>query len=593
MGTYGVGKSYVTITANGVDEIVAYGSKGEGNQGGFGGEIGGYFNVYAGETLKIVAGGEFNVSGDSLGGSGGGGSFIYAKMPGASGYTLLLAAGGGGGHGGGGVTNYSLYNHKYTPGGAGKPGGVLLGGSGNGGAAGANAAGYGGGGGGGVKGNGYSNGGPGPNGGRAGVGGSIGSNPYGGGYAGGGGGGNGGGAYHPGAGGGGGGGGGGYTGGAGGAGGGATQGGAGGYGGTSYDAGTPTIDVGGENGGNGFVLITAFAVCYVTGTLIRTARGDVPVEALEVGDLAVTASSERRPIRWIGQRPVDCRVHPDKQALWPIRVAAHAFAPNRPERDLWVSPRHSLCVDVLGEVLIPACALLNGATVTQPEAREVTYWHVELDSHDILIANGQPAESYLDDGNRSFFEFGAATRLRPAPDKTPANTAFCRPRIEDGAIVAAVRTRMETQAYALGWRRDETLVGWLELDGRRLAPARCGDTLEFEVPGPGRDLRLVSPAVRPREAGLSADERPLGLCLAGLAILGCAGERLVALDDPLLAEGFHELEPGGWRWTDGAARLPAEFFADVAGPFRLRVRLAGGPVPRWTLPVMDDEAQAA
>ena len=46
-------------------------------------------------------------------------------------------------------------------------------------------------------------------------------------------------------------------------------------------------------------------------------------------------------------------------------------------------------------------ALVNGTTITQVEVDEVTYWHVELDSHDVILAEGPPAESYLEMGNRA------------------------------------------------------------------------------------------------------------------------------------------------------------------------------------------------
>ena len=64
---------------------------------------------------------------------------------------------------------------------------------------------------------------------------------------------------------------------------------------------------------------------------------------------------------------------------------------------------------MLGEVLIPAMNLVNGATIARASLDEVTLWHVELDSHDILVANNLPAESYLAMGNRGFFEEAGAT----------------------------------------------------------------------------------------------------------------------------------------------------------------------------------------
>ena len=109
-------------------------------------------------------------------------------------------------------------------------------------------------------------------------------------------------------------------------------------------------------------------MCFAGGTLIRTADGDAPVEALTIGDLVMTVSGEARPIRWIGHRALDCRHHPRPHESYPIRIAAHAFGGSRPSRDLFVSPGHAICVDVL----IPASGLVNGSTVQQVEVDEVT-----------------------------------------------------------------------------------------------------------------------------------------------------------------------------------------------------------------------------
>ncbi len=114
-----------------------------------------------------------------------------------------------------------------------------------------------------------------------------------------------------------------------------------------------------QSDGNGGTLIDSNVVCFASGTRIRTARGEVAVEHLVVGDLAVTSSGAHRPIRWIGSRLTHPRRHPRPHKAMPVRVAAHAFAPNRPARDLLVSPGHSLCVNIVDEVLIPAMALIK------------------------------------------------------------------------------------------------------------------------------------------------------------------------------------------------------------------------------------------
>src|SRR5574337_938933 len=129
--------------------------------------------------------------------------------------------------------------------------------------------------------------------------------------------------------------------------------------------------------------------CFLRGTLIRTPKGDVAVENLREGDVVMTSSGERRRVKWIGQRDIKIEGRSDARLLFPVRIAAGAFGPDRPVRDLYVSPWHSICLDLCGELLIPAVLLINGATIAQVEMDEVSYWHVELDGHDILLANNQ------------------------------------------------------------------------------------------------------------------------------------------------------------------------------------------------------------
>ncbi len=135
--------------------------------------------------------------------------------------------------------------------------------------------------------------------------------------------------------------------------------------------------------------------CYRAGTRIATAYGETPVEALRAGDLVRTHAGALRPVAWVGWRRVDCRRHPRPELVWPIRIAAGAFGARLPARDLFVSPDHAIFIAADG-VLIPARYLVNGATITAMPVAWVEYHHVELATHDILLAEGLPAESYLD-----------------------------------------------------------------------------------------------------------------------------------------------------------------------------------------------------
>jgi hypothetical protein len=99
------------------------------------------------------------------------------------------------------------------------------------------------------------------------------------------------------------------------------------------------------------------------------------------------------PVIWVGLRQVDCARHPKPKQVWPVRIAAGAFGPGRPHSDLFLSPDHAVYVE---EVLIPVRCLINGSTIAQMPVDIVTYRHIELSEHGVLLAEGLPAESFLD-----------------------------------------------------------------------------------------------------------------------------------------------------------------------------------------------------
>ena len=161
------------------------------------------------------------------------------------------------------------------------------------------------------------------------------------------------------------------------------------------------------------------ALCFLTGTRIATSRGEARVEELAVGDVVRTVACPARaipddvvvtladgqlsaqPVKWIGRRRIDLLAHPRPEIIAPIRIRRDAFANGMPHRDLLVSPDHAIFVD---DKLICARQLVNGTTIRQElDWTAVDYYHVELDQHAILLAEGLPAESYIDTGNSGFF----------------------------------------------------------------------------------------------------------------------------------------------------------------------------------------------
>ncbi len=306
--------------------------------------------------------------------------------------------------------------------------------------------------------------------------------------------------------------------------------------------------------------------CYCRGSRILTHRGEVAVEDLRVGDLAVTASGRRRPIVWIGHRRLDLSRHPDPLAVCPVRVSAHAFGDGLPRRDLWLSPGHNIASE---GVIMPISSLINGRSVTQIKQDRVEYWHVELDAHDILLAEGLPAESYLDCGNRVAFANGGAF-IEAHPDFAPKYwSETCLPLVKQGAPVAATKARLIERLTNQGHRIVHEADAHLVVDGRRIDPSRTSETrLVFALPAGARDIALRSNVFVPAHTiADSADARELGICVAELQIDGAT----VALDEAS-ASGWREAEfvDGRFarRWTTGATPLPA-------GSRRVTVDLAG------------------
>lgn len=193
--------------------------------------------------------------------------------------------------------------------------------------------------------------------------------------------------------------------------------------------------------GNGVPL--ASVACYLRGTLIQLADRQVAVEDLVIGDNVLTSSGSQRPIRWIGHRSYAARFANANPDLLPVCIKAGAIDVAVPSRDLWVSPKHAMYID---GVLIPAAVLVNGVNVIKAERVDhLEYWHVELDSHDIIIAEGAASETFIDDCSRNIFQ-NAPSFYSLYPDDVALEAVYCAPRLESGHIVAEVRRQLAERA---------------------------------------------------------------------------------------------------------------------------------------------------
>lgn len=158
--------------------------------------------------------------------------------------------------------------------------------------------------------------------------------------------------------------------------------------------------------------------CFTPGTLIATDRGPRPVEALGKGDLVRTLDSGLQPLVWVGQTAYGRDALAARPEARPIRIAAHAFGPGLPARDMRVSAQHRILVEgplaelCFGEpqVLAAAGHLVDGDRIrVEDTAETVVYIHLQCAAHEILMSDGLPSESF-NPGAQGLQGFGASAR---------------------------------------------------------------------------------------------------------------------------------------------------------------------------------------
>ena len=142
--------------------------------------------------------------------------------------------------------------------------------------------------------------------------------------------------------------------------------------------------------------------CFLAGTRIQSAKGEVCIEELQIGDGVLTISGQIKQIKFIGHRRVSREPSQSWTGAGPVKISRFAIDGKAPHSDLYVSPLHAIYID---SILIPAKYLVNGVTIVadaRPEALSLTYFHIELDTHEAILAEGLAVESVLRDNPHAF-----------------------------------------------------------------------------------------------------------------------------------------------------------------------------------------------
>ena len=162
-------------------------------------------------------------------------------------------------------------------------------------------------------------------------------------------------------------------------------------------SGTSNVYQGTVSGGNLYL-------CFAAGTSIATPSGESAIETLQPGDQVLTAEGRTVAVKWIGRQTVMTRFGPAER-LMPVRFVSSSLGEGLPHADLTVTADHGMLVD---GVICHAGALVNGTTITRVPLSEMgetyTVYHIETEAHEIILANGAPSETFIDNASRRAFD---------------------------------------------------------------------------------------------------------------------------------------------------------------------------------------------
>ena len=152
------------------------------------------------------------------------------------------------------------------------------------------------------------------------------------------------------------------------------------------------------------IVVQDQLLCFLAGTMIGSPAGERAVETLTIGDQVLTADGRVVSVKWLGRQTVMAPFGmPEGRS--PVVIAAGALGPNMPTRDLRVTSDHALLID---DVLVQAGALVNGSTIRRISNAELggrfMVFHIETESHEVILAEGTPAETFVDNVSRRRYD---------------------------------------------------------------------------------------------------------------------------------------------------------------------------------------------
>ena len=356
-----------------------------------------------------------------------------------------------------------------------------------------------------------------------------------------------------------------------------------------YDAGDsnqalPNVNIVRGSDGNSYFDITK---CFLLGTNILTSKGEKPVESLSVGDEVVAICNNgriNRKIVWIGKTDISVDQGKNKNDLYPVCIKAHAFGLNKPHRDLYLTPEHTVYID---GGLIPVRMLVNGRSIIIDKFRDkFQIYHVETEQHSILLSENLMTESYLNTDDKYLFDndivnFGLEFNEH-AGHKSWENDAAA-PLTVSRSKVEPIWNRLDRRATQLGYKpvikraitRNPDLC-LITDKGKKIKPVHFKDNIySFFIPDGTYVVAMNSKTSLPSDVigPFIDDRRTLGVLVSKISVISNRTLIMFPTDISELS-GWHSIEPDRTdRWTMGLAQLPIEITRFGTGKKLIRVEL--------------------
>lgn len=323
-------------------------------------------------------------------------------------------------------------------------------------------------------------------------------------------------------------------------------------------------------GENNVSLEVSEVACFCKGSLIRTSKGDIPVEELQIGDEVfvyddATLKGAMRRLTWVGQSHAVVRSRlPDDQAGYPVCLLKDAIAEGVPYKDMLITSEHCL---FLNGRFVPVRMLVNGRSIFfDKSTKSYDYYHIETERHSVIMADGVMTESYLDTGNRSAFrQPGAVVSIKQSRYLTWEDAAapLDVSRLFVEPLFHKMKNRADNvkharQSYTQSLTSDDGLYLLTETGNILTSLRRAKDWVMFMIPEDVKNLQIMSRANRPCDVigPFLDDRRMLGVLVGDIQLF--EGHKTIAVTSHLQEadlSGWNNIEDGTMRWTDGSARL--------------------------------------